>query len=166
LYRNRPIFWLLSSEGFEKGQTRYTFRVYLHALKVSGDTLTKLLEFHLRPELDRVQRELDLVYRRRETAQGVMRTVAEREHQEWVNTVAALEALVKAVDGVAKGPTQCEVVAASAKWLPRTIAAVRGGQDIGYGWRPDVDHGVKVNIAPLVEARLLPRVVLKKLGGK
>lgn len=166
LYRNRPIFWMLSSEGFEKGLTRSTFRVYLHALKVSGDTLTKVREYYLRPELDRVKRELELAHLRRETAQGTMKATAEREHQEWVNTDAALKAFMEAVDAVAKGPPKREVVAVSAKWLPRTIAAVRGGQDVGHGWRPDVDHGVKVNITPLVEARLLPRVVLKKLGGK
>jgi hypothetical protein len=42
---------------------------------------------------------------------------------------------------------------------------VHGDVDVGYGDRPNVDCGVRVNIAPRVEARLLPRVVLKRLGG-
>jgi hypothetical protein len=45
------------------------------------------------------------------------------------------------------------------------MAAVRGGQDVGHGYRPDVDLGVRVNVAPLAQARLLPRAVLPRLGG-
>lgn len=34
-----------------------------------------------------------------------------------------------------------------------------GAEEVSRG------YGVRVNIAPLVERRLLPRVVLKRLGG-
>ena len=42
---------------------------------------------------------------------------------------------------------------------------MRGGQDAGHGYRPDVDYGVRVNITPLVEKKLLPKGILKRLGG-
>ena len=43
LYRKRPIFWLLSSEGFEQGKTRFRFQIYLHYLKLTPDTLPRLV---------------------------------------------------------------------------------------------------------------------------
>jgi hypothetical protein len=79
--------------------------------------------------------------------------------------VDALQRFRTAVEEVIEGPQHGQQVPAIAKWLPRTIARVRGGRDVGHGYQPDVDFGVRVNITPLVEKRLLPRVVLKRLGG-
>lgn len=165
LYRNLPIFWLVSSENFERGRTCFTFRAYLHALKVSPDMLPRLVEYYLVPELARWQAELASARKRAETSDKVTKRRAESDAQELDNTVESLRRFKEALEAVIKGPAKAETVAASAKWLPRTIAAVRGGQDLGHGWCPAVDHGVKVNLTPLAEAKLLPRVVLKKLGG-
>ena len=85
--------------------------------------------------------------------------------EEWLSTVDALKRFLQALDRVIGGPDLAELVPAHAKWIRRTIAAVRGGKDLGHGYRPDVDFGVRVNIAPLVEQRLLPRVALSRLGG-
>lgn len=77
----------------------------------------------------------------------------------------ALKRFRTALEGVIKGPPRAERVPENAKWPPRTIAQVRGGQDLGHGYQPDIDYGVRVNITPLVEAKVLPKIVLKRLGG-
>ena len=51
----------------------------------------------------------------------------------------------------------------AAPFLERPPADIQGL--FGHGYQPDIDYGVRVNITPLAQARLLPRVVLKKLGG-
>jgi hypothetical protein len=165
LYRSRPIFWLISSENFEKGKTRLTFRAYLHYLKLTPSTLHRLLEHYFTPVWERANRDMNASRDRASRLQGKEKRAADVEAQEGVNTVAALKLFREALEKVIEGPPRAEVVPANAKWLQRTIAEVRGGRDVGHGYRPDVDHGVKVNIKPLAEAKLLPRVVLKKLGG-
>lgn len=165
LYRNRPIFWLLSSEGFEKGKVRFTFRVYLHYLKLSPDALPRILSHYLENTIAWVDDEWRDAGARAGRAEGKARAAANTEVDEWLRTLDALRNFDKAIREVISGPPMAENVPPSAKWFPRTIATVRGGQNVGHGYRPDVDFGVRVNIKPLAEKRLLPRIVLKKLGG-
>jgi hypothetical protein len=166
-YRSRPIFWLLSSENFEriKNKSRFTFRAYLHYLKLTSDTLPRLLSYYLDPEIDRCRNEYNLARDKAASAEGKAKRKAETDAQEWLNTVDSLRRFREALEGVIKGPPKAEKVPEKAKWLQRTIAAVRGGQDIGHGYQPNIDFGVRVNITPLAEAKLLPRLLLKRLGG-
>ena len=165
LYRNRPIFWLLTSEGFERGKVRLTFRAYIHYLKLTPDTLPKVLSHYLENDISAANDAWRDASAKAESLEGKTRVGAEREANEWLQTLDALRRFEKAIREVIAGPERAERVPASAKWLPRTIAAVRGGQDLGHGYQPDVDFGVRVNITPLVDKKLLPRIVLKKLGG-
>jgi hypothetical protein len=161
LYRKRPIFWLLSSEGFEKGQTRLRFQAYVHYLKLTPDTLPRLVEHYLEGVQEHAQREWNDAKARAARAEGKAAASAKAEAQEWLNTVDALKRFRAAAEEVR---AKAEPVPANAKWLARTIAQVRGGQDLGHGYRPDVDYGARVNITPLVEKKLLPKVILKRLG--
>jgi hypothetical protein len=166
LYRKRPIFWLLSSEGFEHGKTRFRLQIYLHYLKLTPDTLPRLVSHYLEPVIeDYVHKEWADAQARAGRLEGKSLAAAKAEAQEWLNTLDALKGFRAAIEAVIQGPSQAERVSTNAKWLTRTIAAVRGGQDLGHGYKPDVDYGVRVNIAPLIEKRLLPKLVLKKLGG-
>lgn len=165
LYRNRPIFWLLSSENFDQGNTRITFRVYLDYLKLTPDTLSRVVTHYLDTTIATADREWQLARDQTARAEGRARAGAQRAASEWANTVDALQRFRAAVEAVIQGPEHAQQVAATAKWLPRTIAQVRGGRDVGHGYQPDIDFGVRVNITPLVEKRLLPRVVLTRLGG-
>jgi hypothetical protein len=165
LYRNRPIFWLLSSENFERGRTQLTFRVYLQYLKLTPDTLPRVLTHYVHPTMERIDREWRLAGEAVARSEGAAKRSAQRIATEWGNTLAALREFRARMEAVIEGPVHAEPVAASAKWLPRTIAAVTGGRDLGHGYRPDVDFGVRVNIAPLAKNKLLPRAVLGKLGG-
>lgn len=165
LYRNRPIFWLLSSENLERGRTQLTFRVYLHYLKLTPDTLPRVLTHYLHPTLERADREWRLAGEAAARSEGAAKRSAQRLVTEWGNTLAALREFRTRMEAVIEGPAHAEPAAVNAKWLPRTIAAVTGGRDLGHGYRPEVDFGVKVNIAPLARHKLLPRAVLGKLGG-
>jgi hypothetical protein len=164
LYQKRPLFWLVSSAAFAKGKTRFTFQAFLHYLKLTPDTLPRLLTHYLQESIDHAQNQWNDAKLRSARAEGRSQKSARREAEEWLNTFDALESFKRALEGVIRGPAIAEKVPANAKWIARTIAAVRGGQDVGHGYRPDVDYGVKVNIKPLAEARLLPKSVLKKLG--
>jgi hypothetical protein len=165
LYRNRPIFWLVSSEGFERGKTRFPFRAYLHYLKLTPDTLPRLVSHYLESAIEHARTAWNDARARAQRLEGRSQKVAQAEAEEWLNTVGALQKFETAVNAVVQGPPTAGTVPETARWLPRTIAQVRGGQDVGHGYRPDVDLGVRVNIAPLVAERLLPRATLKKLGG-
>ncbi len=164
LYRNRPLFWLLSSEGFERRAARLTFRAFVHARKISADVLQRLSSYYLEPLLERAVAEVAEAEAALGAATGSDKRAAERALREWASSVEALRAFRAAVDEVVRGPQRKEVIPANVKWLPRTVAEVRGGQDVGRGYRPDVDYGVRVNIRPLVEKKLLPRAVLSRLG--
>jgi hypothetical protein len=165
LYKNRPIFWLITSECFERGATRLTFRAYVHALKVTSDTLPRMASYYFEPVLDAAIAEEARAVEIPAGLPAKERRAAEKTAREWTATVAALKGFRAALEQVIRGPAKKEIVPANAKWLARTIADVRGGQDAGHGYKPDVDHGVRVNITPLAERKLLPRVVLSKLGG-
>jgi hypothetical protein len=166
VYRKRPIFWLLSSEGFEKGKTRFRFQAYVHYIRLTADTLPRLVSHHLEPAIeDYVQKELSDSRLQVSRLEGKPLAAAKAAMQEWLNTLDALKGFRTSLEAVIQGPQKAEGVPANAKWLARTIAAVRGGQDLGHGYKPDVDYGVRVNITPLVEKRLLPKLALKKLGG-
>ncbi|MBI3303497.1 MAG: hypothetical protein HYZ72_15645, partial [Deltaproteobacteria bacterium] len=165
LYRNRPIFWLLSSESFEKGKTRFTFRAFIHYLKLTPDTLPRLMGYYLDPALDWANGEWQRARNEATRLEGRAQKAANTTAQEWLNTVDALKRFRAALESVIQEPPRAERVPENAKWLPWTIAQVRGGQDLGHGYQPDIDYGVRVNITPLVEAKLLPKLVLKRLGG-
>lgn len=165
LYQNRPIFWLLSSENFERGEVHYTWRAFIHYLKLTPDTLPRVRAFYLDPAVDRAQRDWEQAKLEAASAEGKMARAATANAQKWGNTVAALTRFRDALTEVIDGPVKADRVPDNARWLQRTMAAVRGGRDLGHGYKPDVDLGVRVNIAPLVKARLIPRVVLARLGG-
>jgi hypothetical protein len=165
LYHNRPILWLVSSEGFERGRTRVTFRAYLHYPKLTSDTLPRLVAYHLDPTIAEAERQWSLSRDEAGRLEGKAKASATARADEWANTVDALRRFRDAVEAVIQGPARAEPVQDRAKWQVRTIAEVRGGRDVGHGYRPDIDLGVRVNITPLVERRLFPRVVLKRLGG-
>jgi hypothetical protein len=164
LYKNRPLFWLLSSEGFERRASRLTFRAFVHARKIGPGVLPRLVSFYLEPILERAAAEVAEAEVALGAASRADKRTAERALREWASSVEALRAFRATIDEVVRGPEKKEIVAANAKWLPHMIAEVRGGRDTGYGFRPDVDYGVRVNIRPLVEKKLLPRAVLSRLG--
>jgi len=164
-YRSRPRFWVLSSENFESGPTRVTFRVLLHYLRVTNDTLSRIVSYYLEPLATWANSEWDRARLEVARSEAEEHSRAEAKAQEWSNTVGALGQFRSALERVIEGPQRSEAVPRNARWLQRTIAAVRGGRDLGHGYRPDIDLGVRVNITPLVEERLLPRVVLARLGG-
>jgi hypothetical protein len=165
LYRRRPIFWLFSSEAFEKGATRFRFLVYVHYLKLTPDTLPRLVAHYLEEVQHWVEREWSDAKAEASRLEGRAGAAARTKAEEWLNTADALKGFRKAVEAVVEGPAHSENVPTNAKWLARTIGAVKGGKNLGHGYKPDVDFGVRVNIAPLVERRLFPKAILKKLGG-
>lgn len=151
-YQNRPIFWLLTSNEFSKrGKVLSTCRVFVHALTISRDTLPKVLSHFAEPLADHARTEWQ---RAQEDTSGP--GVLAREA--WLRTETALRSFCAALTATIRGPERAERPAATAKWLARTIAAVRGGQDLtpAVGYQPDVDFGVQVNLKPLVENKLVP----------
>lgn len=161
-YDKRPIYWLLSSEGF--GKPEKVFRAYVNFLKLTPDTLDRLNSHYVDPFLDRCLGEMNKAKARAGKADSKA-TAVHAEVEEWVRSVDAAKRFKTAIEELIAGPQTATNVPSNAKWLARTIAEVRGGKDVGHGYRPNIDYGVKVNIRPLVEKRVLPPALLKKLGG-
>ena len=164
-YRTRPPIWMISSENFESGTVRMTFRVLVHFHRLTPDTLRKIRSHYFEEIAKHAQERSDAAKIEATRGEGKAASRAKAAAQEWSNTVSALGQFRGALESVIDGPVHASPVPANARWTARTIAEVRGGREHGHGYQPNIDHGVKVNITPLVEARLLPRVVLARLGG-
>jgi len=141
------------------------FRAFIYYLKLTPDTLPRMMAYYLDPALDWANGEWQRARNDATRLEGRAQKAANATAQEWLNTIDALKRFRAALEDVIQDPPRAERVPENAKWLPRTIAQVRGGQDLGHGYQPDIDYGVRVNITPLVEAKLLPKTILKRLGG-
>lgn len=155
LYRRRPIFWQLTSERFGSGRNRSpVFSCFLYYHKLTRDTIPKVgglylpkIKEHLEIEKDHISRELASASedKRRESQ-------LKREYEQISDQLKELEKFDAALIELHR-PRQVKTnLSPNAKWVERAIAEVRD-----EGWRPIIDHGVRVNIEPLKELGLPPK---------
>jgi hypothetical protein len=180
-FKRRPIVWLLESgravdtrweaassrrgrRSNRTGGPAFACLVYYH--KLTADTLTRTKTHYLRPVLQR--REFELAEERRRAAEGnvAARAAAER----LAGTVDELKTFEAALDTVnAEGflSRRLEELLAREEpddWarrmpksaIPHKVAFFRQEQ----AYDPDLNDGVRVNIAPLQKYRLLAADVL------
>jgi hypothetical protein len=118
------------------------------------DTLPKVRAFYLRPVRERAQREKERLQREVEAARQanerprLRRLESQYEHA--LATVDEMEAFDRTLQELQK--PKPVALRPEARWVDRAIAEVRAN-----GYHPILDHGVRVNIEPLKEARLLPK---------
>lgn len=157
LYRRRPIFWHLTSANFTRGRrARGAFNCFLYYHKLDRETIPKIRANYLRIEIERAKREVDRLKRELQEARDKKDKKKEAKlSKEFENALGVLEEIQsfdKALE-VVHNPRETKTeLPKNARWVDRAIAEVRDN-----GWNPIIDHGVRVNIEPLKEAKLLHR---------
>jgi hypothetical protein len=158
LYKRRPIFWQLASYrvGRGRGGAPGVFSCFLHYHKLTRDTIPKVQAFYLRPLKERAQREREYRFRELESARatGDRRRASRlsKEYEAAVKRLEELEAFDAALSEVHNPRARPWPLPAIPRWVDRAIAEVRDN-----GWTPILDHGVRVNIEPLKEAKVLAK---------
>jgi hypothetical protein len=141
MYKNRPIFWHISSK---QGKSSAAFGALVHYRRFDKDRLAKLRGVYLREALG--------VFRR-EAALAAQEGRAD-DRSEWQARVEEAEELDGRLQRVQEGFHQG---AEDYRILPPW----KTERERPKGWDPDINDGVKVNIEPLQRAGVLriPEVV-------
>ena len=155
LYERRPIFWHLSSSNYSTAKgANGIFNCLLYYQKLSKDTLPKIRS---RPEYLK-----GMFDGAKWKAEGLRNELQKNIHDnkreshlraEYVKAQAEfseLQAFDQKLAEVSNPRTMPTKLNKNTSWVDQKIAEVRDN-----GWNPVIDYGVRVNIEPLKEARLL-----------
>lgn len=156
-YKRRPIFWHLTSVNFSrKKRSKGTFDCFLYYPKLDRDTIPKIRTRQeylkgvlngVRWKSERLRRELQAI---RESGDRSAERRLQEEYEEAMDEYSELQAFDQKLAEVSSPREMPSELADGARWLERKLAEVRDN-----GWSPILDYGVRVNIEPLKEARLL-----------
>jgi hypothetical protein len=139
LYQQRPLIWHLASNQVRRVPA---IGVLVHAHKFNADALAKLRGTHLRDRLATLRRE----------AGQASQDGREDDRLEALAAIEELEAydakLKNLQDGHHTGPE-------SGDRDYRILTPWKSESERPKGWNPDLDDGIKVNIAPLARTGLL-----------
>jgi len=154
LYRRRPIFWQLTSSTLGKSKLPGVFSCFMHYHRLDKDTIPKILAFYLDPIKERLSRERDRVFKDLENARATnnRKKIDElsKTYEEALAKIDEIENIEKALN-ILNNPREDKTKPkADAKWVDKAIAEIRDN-----GWNPIIDYGVRVNIEPLKELKLL-----------
>jgi hypothetical protein len=139
LYKNRPIFWHIASA---QGATPFGFGALVHYHRFDRNRMAKLRATYVRDTIEELRREAGL-------ADKAGRADDRIELQAKLEEVQALDRKLQLIqeghqEGAEGGPQDFRILTPWKKPEARP-----------KGWNPDIDDGVKVNIAPLDRARVL-----------
>jgi len=142
LYKNRPILWHVAST---QGLGASAFGAFVHYHRFDADRMAKLRARYVRDALDTFRREAAL-------AEQAGRPDERRDWQAKAEELADLDQHLQWVqEGRHEGPEGGERdFRILTPWKPEPARP--------SGWNPDIDDGVKVDIAPLQKAAVLRRV--------
>jgi hypothetical protein len=154
LYRRRPIFWQLTSSNLGKSKLPGVFSCFLYYHKLDRDTIPKILAFYINPVKERLHRERDRIFKDLEDARatGNVKRINElsKAYGEALAKIDEIESFEKVLNILHNPREDKTKLKPDAKWVDKAIAEVRDN-----GWNPIIDYGVRVNIEPLKELKLL-----------
>ena len=156
LYKNRPIYWQLVSYRFGHGRSPPgAFSCFVHYHRLTRvETISKIRAFYLERVKEVLAREREHLVRVLEAARATKDGPRiDRLLKVYENTLSKIEELERfeaALITVNNPRKDKKVLPKKAKWVDRAIAEVRDN-----GWNPIIDYGVRVNIEPLRETKLL-----------
>jgi hypothetical protein len=153
-YRRRPVFWQLTSSMLGQSKPPGVFLCFVHYHRLDRDTIPKILAFYLDPFKERLSRERDRVFKDLESARatGNRKRINElsKAYEEVLAKIDEIESMEKNLN-ILRNPREDKTkLKPDAKWFDKAIAGVRDN-----GWNPIIDYGVRVNIEPLKELKLL-----------
>ena len=139
LYKKRPIVWHVASS---QGTGRFAFGALCHYQQFDANRMAKLRAGYLRDAIETFRREAALAGREGRADERV-------ELQARLEEAQALDGKFQAVqEGHCEGPE-------GGDRDYRILTPWKSADERPKGWDPDVDDGVKVNIAPLQKAGVL-----------
>lgn len=139
LYKKRPIVWHVASR---QGTEPFAFGALCHYHRFDANRMAKLRGGYLREAIETFQREAALADREGRAGERV-------ELQARLEEAQALDGKLQAVqEGHHEGPE-------GGDRDYRILTPWKSTDERPKGWAPDIDDGVKVNIAPLQRAGVL-----------
>ena len=139
LYKKRPVIWHVASR---QGGAPFAFGVLCHYHRFDANRMAKLRSGYLRDAIETFRREAALAGREGRAGDRV-------EQQARLEEAESLDRRLQAVqEGRRDGPEGGERDY-------RILTPWKSADERPTGWDPDVDDGVKVNIAPLQRAGVL-----------
>ena len=148
LYQQRPILWHLASS---QESVEPAFSVIVHYHRFDHDRLAKLRSVHVRDRLATLRRE----------AAQAGKDGREDDRLQLLAAVEEVEAFDRKLARLQEGHHSG---AEGGDEDYRILTPWKKPEDRPKGWRPDLDDGVKVNIAPLARTGLLR--IKSKFGAK
>ena len=139
LYKKRPIVWHVASS---QGAAPFAFGALCHYQRFDANRMAKLRAGYLRDAIETFRREAALAGREGRAGQRV-------EFQARLEEAQTLDGKLQAVqEGHQEGPEDGDRDY-------RILTPWKSADERPTGWDPDIDDGVKVNIAPLQKAGVL-----------
>ena len=139
LYKKRPVIWHIASS---QGGAPFAFGALCHYHKFDKNRMAKLRSSYLRDAIETFRREAALAGREGRTDERI-------ELQARLEAAQALDGKLQAVqEGRREGPE-------GGNRDYRILTPWKSADERPTGWDPDVDDGVKVNIAALQKAGVL-----------
>ena len=139
LYKKRPIIWHVASS---QGTGPFAFGALCHYHRFDANRMAKLRAGYLRDAIETFRREAALAGREGRTDERI-------EMQARLEEAQALDGKLQAVqEGRHEGPE-------GGDRDYRILTPWKSADERPKGWDPDIDDGVKVNIAPLQRAGVL-----------
>ena len=139
LYKKRPIVWHVASS---QGSAPFAFGALCHYHRFDANRMAKLRAGYLRDAIETFRREAALAGREGRADERV-------ELQARLEEAQALDGKLQAVqEGRHEGPE-------GGDRDYRILTPWKSADERPTGWAPDIDDGVKVNIAPLQKAGVL-----------
>ena len=139
LYKNRPIFWHIASG---QGTSPFAFGALMHYHRFDKNRMAKLRGTYLRDAIEEFRREAGLADKEGRT----------EDRMEWQAKVEEMQVfdqkLQRIQEGYHEGPD-------GGDRDYRILTPWKEPDERPKGWDPDIDDGVKVNIAPFEKAGVL-----------
>jgi hypothetical protein len=148
LYQQRPILWNLASS---QNSADPAFSVIVHYHRFDYDLLAKLRSVHVRDRMTTLRRE----------AAQAGKDGREDDRLQFLAALEEVEAFDRKLARLHEGH---HAGAEGGDEDYRILTPWKKPADRPKGWQPDIDDGVKVNIAPLVRTALLR--IKNKFGQK
>jgi len=154
LYRRRPIFWQLTSSRLGRSKLPGVFSCFIYYHKLDRDTIPKILGFYVKPVKDKLYRERKRIFNNLKKAKdsGNKKRINElsKAYEDILDRIDEIEKFEKALNTLHNPRRDKTKLKEDARWVERAIAEIRDD-----GWKPKIDYGVRVNIEPLKELKLL-----------
>jgi hypothetical protein len=144
LYQQRPLLWHLASS---QTRTEPGFDCLVHAYHFDADALAKLRSVYIRDRIAVLKREAAQAGNDGKPDQRLDLLALAEEVEAYDAKLALLQ------EGAHTGPE-------GGDRDYRILTPWKTPEELPQGWHPDVDDGIKVNLAPLARTKLL-RINLK-----